>query len=149
MPNAQITYAFIAISAGVAVPILATVNSAYGQTIGNVHWASLTLCLVAFLTILAVTLLSGTPTPDIAALQKTSWWHFTGGCFFAIYVVSITFVAPKIGLGNAIIFVVVAQIFTAVIIDHFGFFGATVQTLDWRRATGVVLLIMGVALAKS
>ena len=41
------------------------------------------------------------------------WWHYTAGCFFAIYVVSITFVAPKIGLGNAIILVVVAQIFTA------------------------------------
>ena len=149
MPNIQILYAFIAISAGIAVPILATINSAYGQTIGNVHWASLTLCVVAFLTILMVTLLSGTPTPDFGVIQKTSWWHFTGGCFFAIYVVSITFVSPKIGLGNAIIFVVVAQIFTAVIIDHFGFFGAAIQALDWRRATGVVFLIIGVALAKS
>jgi len=149
LPNIQIVYALIAIRAGVAVPILATINAAYGQTIGNVHWASMTLCLVAFTTILIVALLSRTPIPDPAIFKQVPWWQFAGGCFFAIYVVSITFVAPKIGLGNAIIFVVVAQIFTAVTIDHFSLFNAAVQTLDWKRVLGICFLVVGVALARS
>lgn len=147
--NATFFYSFLAVLAGVAVPILASINAAYGQTIGNVHWASLTLCVVAFLTILAVSMANGVSIPDITTFQQASWWHFLGGCFFAIYVVSITFVAPKIGVGNAIIFVVVAQIFTSVTIDHFGFFGAAVQQLDWKRALGIVFLVIGVALARS
>lgn len=139
----------LAVLAGVAVPILATINSAYGQAIGNVHWASLTLCVVAFMTILIVTLVSGVSSPDLAVFKNASWWHFLGGCFFAIYVVSITYVAPKIGVGNAIIFVVVAQVFTAVTIDHFGLLGASIQQLDWKRSLGIIFLIVGVALARS
>ncbi len=139
----------LAVLAGVAVPILATINSAYGQAIGNVHWASLTLCIVAFVTILLVTLVSGVTVPSIEVFKTVPWWHFLGGCFFAIYVVSITYVAPKIGVGNAIIFVVVAQVFTAVTIDHFGLLGASIQQLDWKRSLGIIFLILGVALARS
>lgn len=149
MPHAQFIYAFIAITAGIAVPILATINAAYGQVIGNVHYASLTLTFVAFLTVLVVILVSGTPPPSLAALKTAAWWHFAAGCFIAYYVLTITFVAPRFGVGNAIIFVVVAQIFTAVTIDHFGLFNAAVQSLDWKRALGIVFLIIGVALAKS
>ena len=149
MANTQVFYAAVAILGGIAVPFLASINAAYGQAIGNVYWASLTLCIVAFLTILLIVVVTGGAAPSWEALRGASWWHFTAGCFFTIYVVAITYVAPKIGVGNAIIFVVVAQIFTAVIIDHFGFFGATVQQLDWKRALGVVFLVAGVALAKS
>ena len=149
MFNATFFYSFLAVIAGIAVPILATINSAYGQTIGNVHWASLTLCVVAFITIMTVTFLSGVTMPDLAVFKTVPWWQYLGGCFFAVYVVLITYVAPKIGLGNAIIFVVVAQIFTAVTIDHFGLLGAAVQALDWKRALGIVFLIIGIALARS
>ncbi len=149
MLNTPFFYSFLAVLAGVAVPILATINSAYGQAIGNVHWASLTLCVVAFITILIVTLASGVGMPESTVFENVSWWHFLGGCFFAVYVVLITYVAPKIGVGNAIIFVVVAQVFTAVTIDHFGILGATLQQLDWKRALGIVFLIIGVALARS
>lgn len=147
--NGPLFYAAVALVGGVAVPILASINAAYGQALGNVHWASLTLCAVAFATILTLTLATGTAMPTALDLSRVSWWHILGGCFFAVYVVSITYVAPKIGVGNAIIFVVVAQIFTAVIIDHFGLFGAQVQTIDWKRALGIVFLVAGVTLAKS
>ena len=149
MTGSQPLYFAIAVLAGVAVPILASVNAAFGQAVGSVHLASLVLCIVAFATIALVMLASGAGLPRLSALGEASWWHFTAGCFFTIYVVSITFVAPKIGIGNAIVFVVVAQIFTAVIIDHFGLLGANVQPLDWRRALGVAFLIIGVALARS
>jgi len=43
----------------------------------------------------------------------------------------------------------VAQIFTAVTIDHFGLLTAAVQTLDWKRALGICFLVVGVALARS
>lgn len=149
MSQAQLFYSFLAIIAGIAVPILASINAAYGQAIGNVNYASLTLPVVAFLTILLIIVVTRTEPPTLAEFGQASWWHFTAGCFFTVYVVAITFVAPKIGVGNAIIFVVVAQIFTAVTIDHFGLFNAAVQHLDWKRALGIVFLIVGVALARS
>lgn len=149
MPSTQALYVAIALAAGAAVPFLASINAAFGQTIGSAYWASMVLCVVAFVTILGVALAAGAGLPARQLFAEAPWWHYAAGCFFTIYVVSITFVAPKIGLGNAIVLVVVAQIFTAVAIDHFGLFGARVQPLDWRRALGVALLVAGVALAKS
>ncbi len=147
MTGAQLSYALIALVGGAAVPFLASINAAYGQQIGSVWLAGMTLCVVAFISVAAVGAVAG--LPSLTSVAGGKWWHYTAGCFFAVYVVSITFVAPKIGLANAIILVVVAQIFTAVIIDHFGLLGQKVTPIDWKRALGVAFLIVGVALARS
>jgi len=147
MSGSQLSFAVIALIGGAAVPFLASINASFGQQIGSIWLAALTLCLVAFLSILAVGLTQGVPTAS--TVLAGDWWHYSAGCFFAVYVVSITFVAPRIGLANAIILVVVAQIFTAVAIDHFGLLGQKVTPVDWKRALGVVFLVLGVALARS
>lgn len=149
MPSTQALYVAIGLLAGVAVPILASINASLGQAIGNVWWASMVLCVVAFATIGAVALATGSGLPGPSALAGASWWHVTAGCFFTVYIVSMTFVAPRIGLGNAIVLVIVAQVLTAVVIDHFGLLGAAVTPLDWRRALGVAFLVAGVFLARS
>ena len=149
MPSQQALYVAIGLMAGVAVPILASINATFGRAIGNVWWASMVLCIVALITIMGVSLATGSGAPRSSAFAGASWWHFTAGCFFTVYIVSITFVAPRIGLGNAIVLVIVAQVATAVVIDHFGLLGATVTPLDWKRTLGVLFLIAGVLLARS
>jgi bacterial/archaeal transporter family-2 protein len=149
VPSSQALYVAIALLAGIAVPFLAAINASFGQAIGNVWWASMVLCAVALVTILGVSLATGSGVPGPSAFAGASWWHVTAGCFFTVYIVSMTFVAPRIGLGNAIILVVVAQIVTAVAIDHFGLLGAGVTPLDWKRAMGIAFLVAGVTLARS
>lgn len=149
MPSAQALYVAIGLLAGVAVPVLASINASFGQAIGSAWWASMALCVVAFVTIATVSVATGSSLPGPSAFAGASWWHFAAGCFFTVYIVSITFVAPRIGLGNAIVLVIVAQIVTAVVIDHFGLLGATVTPLDWKRALGVAFLVAGVLLARS
>ena len=56
--------------------------------------------------------------------------------------------AAQLGVGNAIRLVVAGQIAAAVTIDHVGAFGAVVQRLTMGRAIGVVLMIVGVILAR-
>jgi transporter family-2 protein len=75
-------------------------------------------------------------------------YGYFGGFIVASYVIAITFLAPRLGVGNAICFIVTGQIFAAVLIDHFGLFGAPVQTLSWTRAAGIALMIAGLFLAK-
>ena len=149
MPSAQAGYVAIGLLAGMAVPFLAWINARFGQAIGNVWFASMVLCAVSFLTIGAVALATGSGLPRPSAFTGASWWHFVAGCFFTVYIVSMTFVAPRIGLGNAVVLVVIAQIVTAVVIDHFGLLGAAVTPLDWKRALGVTFLVAGVLLARS
>lgn len=73
---------------------------------------------------------------------------YLGGFVVAFYVVSATVLAPRMGVGNFIVCAVCAQIVSAVIIDHFGLFGAALRPIDVVRAAGVALLLAGVVLTQ-
>jgi transporter family-2 protein len=55
---------------------------------------------------------------------------------------------PKIGLGNAIFFVLLGQLAAAAIIDHFGLFGASVSPISLRRSFGLAVMAAGVFLSR-
>lgn len=88
------------------------------------------------------------PLPSLETLRQVPAYGYFGGLIVASYVISITFLAPRLGVGNAICLVVTGQIVAAVTIDHIGAFGATVQRLTMGRVIGVVLMIIGVILAR-
>jgi transporter family-2 protein len=48
----------------------------------------------------------------------------------AFYVLSITWIAPTFGVGNAVFFVLLGQLVSAAMIDHFGLFGAQVTPVS-------------------
>ena len=64
------------------------------------------------------------------------------------YVLSITWAAPRIGIGNAVFFVLLGQLIAAALIDHFGLWGAMVATLTPRRLVGIAVMAQGVYLAR-
>ena len=70
------------------------------------------------------------------------------GFLVAFYILSITFIAPHFGVGNAVFFVLVGQLFSAAAIDHFGLFGAQVAPLGAARAAGIALMCAGVWLTQ-
>jgi bacterial/archaeal transporter family-2 protein len=64
------------------------------------------------------------------------------------YALSITYFAPRIGVGNAVFFVLLGQLVAAAAIDHYGLLGAAQFPLTPRRALGVAVMAVGVWLAK-
>lgn len=134
--------AALMLAAGIGVPILATLNAALGTRIGTPVAAGAVLFSVA----LGVTLLVGAITGlgGLSRLAGQPWHLFTAGFFVAFYVLSITWVAPRFGVGNAIFFVLLGQLISAAIIDHFGLFGARQQSLTAMRALGIGLMALGV-----
>lgn len=64
----------------------------------------------------------------------------------AFYVLSITFVAPRFGVGNAIFFVLLGQVISAAAIDQFGLFGAMARPLTALRLGGIGLMVTGLFL---
>jgi len=63
-------------------------------------------------------------------------------------VLSVTWVAPRFGVGNAVFFVLLGQLASAALIDHFGLFGARVSPLSLTRAGGIALMASGVWLTQ-
>ena len=68
------------------------------------------------------------------------------GILIAFYVLSMTVIAPKFGVGNAIFFVLIGQLLSAATIDHFALFGVQSVALSWPRLSGLLLMATGVLL---
>ena len=71
-----------------------------------------------------------------------------GGVLIAFYVLTVTYIAPHFGVGNAVFFVLLGQLISAAAIDHFGLFGAQATALGAARMGGIALMAAGVWLTQ-
>ena len=140
------TYAITMLAAGIGVPVLAAMNAALGRYLGAPMLAGAILLTVGFITALVVTLVTGPSA--IVKLASAPRHLLLPGLLLAFYVLSITAIAPKFGVGNAIFFVLIGQLISAATIDHFGLFGAQHVPLSWPRLSGLLLMATGVVLTQ-
>ena len=149
MPTRFWLLAAFALVVGALIPIQAATNATMSKALGGISYASLILFGVSIVVVSAWLLITQAPTPPASAFRAAPFYGYLGGVIVATYVLSITFLAPRLGVGNAICFIVTGQIFAAVVIDHFGLFGAAVQPFSGMRAAGVALMVAGLFLAKA
>ena len=136
-------YALTMLIAGIGIPVLAALNAALGTRLGCPVAAATLLFVVALAaTVLTLVLLD---RPSALSQARMVPKHlYLAGLLVAFYVLSITFVAPRFGVGNAVFFVLLGQLISAAAIDHFGLFGAQVSPLSLTRASGIALMAAGV-----
>jgi len=135
-------YAGVMLLAGIGIPMLAAMNAAVGARIGSPAAAATVLFIVAFATSLIVALLVG--AQGFSRFAGTPKHLYLAGALIGFYVLSITYIAPHFGVGNAVFFVLLGQLISAAMIDHFGLFGAQVSPLNLTRAAGIGLMAVGV-----
>ncbi|MFQ3301371.1 MAG: transporter family-2 protein [Planktomarina sp.] len=140
------TYAITMLAAGIGIPVLAAMNAALGRYLGAPMLAGAILLAVGFLTALVVALITGPGA--IVKLASAPRHLLLAGILVAFYVLSITAIAPKFGVGNAIFFVLIGQLLSAATIDHFGLFGTQPVVLSWPRLGGLLLMAAGVLLTQ-
>ncbi len=146
MSNAPFGMSVVMVTAGIGIPIMAALNSGLGVRLGNPVAASSILLGMALMVSLAFTL--SRPLPETSLLGATPPHYFMGGLFVAFYILSITWIAPKIGIGNAVFLVLLGQIVASALIDHFGWFDTPVSPLSVRRGLGIAFMAAGVYLAR-
>lgn len=129
--------------AGIGIPVLAALNGALGRYIGSPAAATV-LFVVAFFCALLVALVAG--PQGFTRIPHAPKHLFLAGTLVAFYVLSITWIGPIIGIGNAVFLVLVGQMISATVIDHFGLFGAPVTPLSITRAGGLLAMAAGLAM---
>ncbi len=139
-PAAQ--YAAVMLAAGIGIPVLAALNAALGVRLGSPVAAAMVLFCVALLCSAAVWAALG--RTGLAKLNEAPRHLFLAGALVAFYILSITFIAPHFGIGNAVFFVLLGQLISAAAIDHLGLFGARISPLSLTRATGIAVMALGV-----
>jgi transporter family-2 protein len=103
----------------------------YMRSIGNpIIITGLVVFIVGLAGMLLFILGSKTPFPVRQQLIAAPLYGYLGGIIVATYVVMITVLVPRIGVGTAIGLIVTGQIICAVIIDHFGLFNVAVRSIN-------------------
>ena len=138
--------ALVMFAAGLGIPLLAALNARLGANIGSPAAAATVLFVVAFLAAGATLMLTGPGA--LRALPGQPAHLFLAGLLVAFYVLSITWIAPTFGVGNAVFLVLLGQLVSAALIDHFGLFGAQAVAVSPLRLAGIAVMAAGVALTQ-
>ena len=132
--------------AGAGIPLMAALNAGLGVRFGSPIPAVFVLFFLALAITVVLTMTS--PLPSKAEIAAIPVRYYLGGVFVAFYVLAITWIAPKIGLGNSIFIVLLGQLFAAAIIDHFGLLNVPKAPITTARIVGIGLMVIGIYLAK-
>ena len=142
----QLFFSGLMLATGIGIPVMATLSATLGARYGSSAFAASVLFLVALLISLAFLFaVEGGLKPMTAV--RPPFYFYLGGTFVAFYVLSITWVAPQFGVGNAVAFVILGQLISMAVIDHFGLLGAAMHAITPQRLLGLVLMTIGVFFA--
>jgi transporter family-2 protein len=136
-------YALLMGIAGMGIPIMAALNSSLGTKLQSPALATSILFIVGTIVSLTYLFLSG-GMPKAPIKEPVPIFFYLGGLFVIFYILSMTWVAPKFGVGNAISMVLLGQLVSMAIIDHYGFLGALKQSITIERLAGITLMVLGV-----
>ena len=126
--------------AGSAVALQGPMISLIGQRLGNLE--------SVFIIHLGGAILSGIPLIFLKGGSLNEWrtlpWYvlFAGG-FGMVIVGTISFGIPRIGAAAIFTIMIVAQLITAVVLDHFGWLQPTVRAVDLTRILGISIILLG------
>ncbi|SMC24298.1 transporter family-2 protein [Andreprevotia lacus DSM 23236] len=142
----QLFFACLMLATGIGIPVMAALSANLGARYASPAFAASVLFLLA-LAISVVFLFAvegGLKPPPKTAVPL---YYYCGGVFVAFYVLSVTWVAPQFGVGNAVAFVLLGQLVSMAAIDQFGLLGAPTHAITAQRAIGLLLMSAGVFLA--
>ncbi|MEW6172493.1 MAG: DMT family transporter [Bacillota bacterium] len=130
----------IAAVAGALMAVQGSVNALLGKITGLVEATFIVHVIGA---VFAGLLLLFCRSGGFSRLHHVPWFAWSGGILGVLIIYGVARSIPKVGVAPATTAIVVAQIMTAVAIDHFGFLGMDRLPFNIWRVVGGLLLGAG------
>lgn len=143
--SARVVALLVALVSGVAMAIQGSINTRLGRVVGQ--WEAvfvvhvIGLVSVSFL-LFALKMGQG----DLGRIMKGPWYTPLGGIIGVLIVWGVMASIPKLGAAVATTSIIVGQVLTALVIDHFGLFGLRAMPFTWLKGLGLLLLAAGAKL---
>ncbi|MBS2968464.1 DMT family transporter [Metabacillus sp. KIGAM252] len=81
---------------------------------------------------------------NLSNIFKAPKWNLTGGLLGTVYLTILVISIPFVGIGVSMVSVIVGQMITSMVIEHFGWLGSGKITISKERIAAIVC--MGAAL---
>lgn len=130
---------------GLAMAVQGAMNSGLSKAVGLSQGTFLVHASATFAMI--VILISGiTKGGHWENYSRLPWYYFLGGIVGVIITYGVVVSIPKLGASVATTAIIVGQVLTACLLDHFGLFGLKTVPMTWLKGLGLVLLAAGAKL---
>jgi transporter family-2 protein len=146
MMTTKISFAALAVAAGVAAALQAATNAGLSRPAGL--GPALVINTVVVL-IGAIGLWAALGAATTFFPPSASWTLYLGGLFGFVFLASLAFVFPRIGAAYAIALTIGGQCVAALAIDHFGLMGMPRDPLTAQRVIGVALVAAGAVVTRA
>jgi transporter family-2 protein len=142
----KIVYTLIVLLIGTLLAIQGSINTQLTTFLRHPLQGALVNFTVGFVCLVGLNFVFRTQIPDWEQVRTAPWYLFAGGMLGAIFVSSVIFFIPRIGVTTVLAASIAGQLIAASIVDHFGFFGLAVHHLSAGRVIGILLLLGGIFL---
>ncbi len=144
--NMQLLFTTIVLFAGCLLAIQGSINSQLGTYLKNPFLGALVNFIVGTLCLLIINLVLRPHLPSFLQIKSIPWYLFLGGLLGSMYVLSVIFFVPKLGISTVLAAAIAGQLIAAAVIDNFGFFGINIHPISIGRIAGIILLIISIFL---
>ncbi|NJM09057.1 DMT family transporter [Candidatus Gracilibacteria bacterium] len=79
----------------------------------------------------------------IARWRELPWYMLGSGIFGLILYISLSQTVPRLGATAAVVCVIVGQLLTGAVLDHFGLLGVAQRPIDLWRIIGILVIFGG------
>lgn len=138
-----ILYFLIIVTLAFFVAFQPALNAELARLIGSSTWATIISFFVGLIVLLTYAIVTQQPL-SAKKLSNVPPYLFLGGALGAIFVLSVVVLFPKIGAMNAVIFMIIGQMLSSLIIDHYGCFNAPVSPINWQKIAALLLMLIAV-----
>lgn len=132
----------LAFVSGILMAVQGALNSGLSKVIGLLETTfvvHITGTILIMLLLFAMKMGKG----NLAAFGDAPWYVYLGGAIGVGIIYLVAASIPKVGAANATTAIIVGQVLTAIIIDHFGMFGLAQISYGWHQILGLILLAIG------
>lgn len=144
----NILLTLLAFVAGTSFVTQQAVNSNLRVEIGSAWWAGFFSYLGGTLVMLIMVVIMREPLMSVNLTSRNTWLSWSGGLFGAIYIAISILLLPRLGVFTVVALIVIGQLVTSLIFDHFGILNVPLQPVSSTRIIGAVFLFIGAVLIR-
>jgi bacterial/archaeal transporter family-2 protein len=130
----------IGLLGGIMVGIQSPIAGAMSQRVGG---AASSFIVHLSGAVLSGLLLLSRNGENIGAWRALPWYMLVSGIFGVVLYLTLSRTLPELGVGIAATLIIVGQLIVGLLIDHFGWFGVPVRSMDVTRLVAALLLLAG------
>ncbi|QQK76815.1 DMT family transporter [Salicibibacter cibarius] len=123
---------------GIFVSLQGTLNGNLGKKVGTIESTYLSFFTGSILLTMIIIFLGD---GNIFRITEVPAWQLLCVIFGFIFIFVMAFSVPKIGVTATNATIVIGQLVTSMVVDHFGWFGSDVIPFTIERFIGVLLMI--------